>query len=126
MRIHLRVWRRVRILTLSAAVATCAVGVAHALEDCGNHVGSPAYKACTTRNMAVIDGWIEESKKCNAGFPRLRIGMSDADVVRAVCIPDHINSTVTLSGKREQWVYANGGYLYFEDGQLVAIQSRSW
>lgn len=36
--------------------------------------------------------------------------------------PNHINRTIYGSGVREQWVY-NGGYLYFEDGILTAIQN---
>lgn len=36
--------------------------------------------------------------------------------------PDHINRTIRSSGVREQWVY-DGGYLYFEDGILTAIQN---
>lgn len=35
--------------------------------------------------------------------------------------PRDINRTTTVWGVREQWVY-DSGYLYFEDGKLIAIQ----
>lgn len=38
--------------------------------------------------------------------------------------PQTINSTITSSGKREQWVYGDGDYLYFKNGILDAIQVR--
>jgi hypothetical protein len=36
--------------------------------------------------------------------------------------PRDINKTTTASGVREQWVYGDGKYLYFENGILTAIQ----
>lgn len=36
--------------------------------------------------------------------------------------PEKINKTTTASGVREQWVYGEGRYLYFENGVLTAIQ----
>ncbi|MGS2778744.1 hypothetical protein ACVBAX_15360 [Robertmurraya sp. GLU-23] len=37
--------------------------------------------------------------------------------------PQSINTTTSSYGSREQWVYGNGNYLYFEDGILVTIQN---
>jgi hypothetical protein len=37
--------------------------------------------------------------------------------------PNDINRTITAYGTREQWVYGNGNYLYFEDGILTSIQN---
>lgn len=37
--------------------------------------------------------------------------------------PAKINRTTTVRGVREQWVYPSGGYLYFDDGVLTAIQN---
>lgn len=38
--------------------------------------------------------------------------------------PESINTTTSHSGTREQWVYSNGNYLYFENGVLTTIQER--
>lgn len=38
--------------------------------------------------------------------------------------PQTINSTITASGRREQWVYGDGDYLYFKNGILEGIQVR--
>jgi hypothetical protein len=38
--------------------------------------------------------------------------------------PQTINSTITSSGRREQWVYGDGDYLYFRNGILETIQVR--
>jgi hypothetical protein len=57
---------------------------------------------------------------------RCKSDWSDDTVLRAMkCAPDHINSTTTQMHDREQWVLRGGGYLYFEDGALVAIQARN-
>lgn len=37
--------------------------------------------------------------------------------------PLNINRTETINSVREQWVYPNNNYLYFEDGYLISIQS---
>jgi len=36
--------------------------------------------------------------------------------------PQSINRTTTAQGIREQWVYGQRHYLYFENGGLTAIQ----
>lgn len=36
--------------------------------------------------------------------------------------PQKVNRTVSSSGVSEQWVYAGGNYLYFQDGVLRTIQ----
>ena len=38
--------------------------------------------------------------------------------------PQTINATITPSGRREQWVYGDGDYLYFKNGILDSIQVR--
>ena len=38
------------------------------------------------------------------------------------CRPDHINSTETDSGTRDQSVFRDLGNLYFQNGRLVAKQ----
>lgn len=71
--------------------------------------------------------WVREDPKrakCQDVSPQ--IGWSDDTVLRALaCAPDHINSTVSVNGTKEQWVYGVGNYLYFdESGYLVAMQLR--
>jgi hypothetical protein len=65
--------------------------------------------------------WTRE-RKC-AGEPR--IGMTEIEAREAWCRPDHVNSTETLGRTREQWVFYRRGYLYFDNGRLVAIQHDS-
>lgn len=36
--------------------------------------------------------------------------------------PARVNTTITAKGRREQWVYESGNYLYFENGILTIIQ----
>jgi hypothetical protein len=43
-------------------------------------------------------------------------------VLRVWCEPWKVNTTETAFGVREQWVYRDRGYLYFENGRLVAVQ----
>jgi hypothetical protein len=54
-----------------------------------------------------------------------RIGMRAVQVVNSCWgSPDHINRTETLGHVREQWVYPALGYLYLDDGVVVAMQTR--
>jgi hypothetical protein len=61
-------------------------------------------------------------KIIEADHAHLTIGMSEVDAMGGLGIPDHVNTTQTAKGTREQWVYPDIGYLYFADGKLVAIQ----
>jgi hypothetical protein len=49
-------------------------------------------------------------------------GMSQDDVVASWGKPEHVNTTITASGRHEQWVYGNQ-YVYFDDGRVSAVQS---
>jgi hypothetical protein len=50
------------------------------------------------------------------------VGMSQDDVAASSWgRPKQINRTTTARGTEEQWVY-DGGYLYFENGRLTAVQ----
>jgi hypothetical protein len=53
----------------------------------------------------------------------VRIGMTEAMVREAWGEPDHVNSTITASGRSEQWVYGESQYIYLETGRVTAIQS---
>ncbi|MDP4077889.1 hypothetical protein [Acidovorax sp. A1169] len=57
--------------------------------------------------------------------PTLSVGMRADDVLNSDWgSPQHVNKTTTQYGTREQWVYRNGNYLYFENGRLSGIQTR--
>lgn len=68
----------------------------------------------------------------NANFGRIvsGAGMTRDQVLTVIGYrPDSINSTITSSGVREQWVYRNGWlgnygtiYLYFKNGILISMQ----
>lgn len=52
------------------------------------------------------------------------IGMSKEDVIASSWgRPQRINKTTNAYGTSEQWVYGNGGYLYFDNDSLVSIQN---
>lgn len=79
------------------------------------------------KRFAEIDAHWEHEKKCAAGKPE--IGMTKDEAVKAWCQPWRVNTDQTAFGVREQWVYGEEGYtrgyLYFENGRLVAIQRRN-
>ena len=54
---------------------------------------------------------------------KVRIGMTSEMCRLGWGKPNKINRTTTTYCVREQWVYGNGNYLYFEDGVLTAIQN---
>lgn len=100
------------------------------LDECKMFTGDPrvlkVYEAAT---IAVT----KETERANAKAERLakierkkagvHIGMSQNEVVDSMWgRPRKINRTTRASGTHEQWVY-DGGYLYFEDGILTAIQN---
>lgn len=53
------------------------------------------------------------------------VGMTKEEVLMSSWgRPQHVNSTTTSRGTREQWVYGGGNYLYFdESGRLTTIQN---
>ncbi len=61
------------------------------------------------------------AKKRNEG---VSIGMVPADALASSWgKPKKVNRTTRASGVREQWVYGNGNYLYFDNGVLTSIQN---
>lgn len=53
----------------------------------------------------------------------VRIGMTKEEVLQSSWgRPRSVNKTTFAWGTREQWVY-DGGYLYFDDDKLTAIQN---
>jgi hypothetical protein len=67
----------------------------------------------------------EKAAKAKAARPGVRIGMTQDQVINGSNWgkPQKINRTTTRYGTREQWVYGDGNYLYFEDGVLTSIQN---
>ena len=64
----------------------------------------------------------EKAKKKQQG---VRIGMSKQDVLDSSWgKPTKINKSVYSWGTKEQWVYPNYNYLYFENGKLTSIQTN--
>lgn len=57
--------------------------------------------------------------------PTAKIGMTEEQVIKNTLWgePSSKNFMTTKYGTREQWVYDNVGYLYFENGKVVGIQS---
>ncbi|MGS2779879.1 hypothetical protein ACVBAX_21310 [Robertmurraya sp. GLU-23] len=54
----------------------------------------------------------------------VKIGMTKDEVLNSSWgKPDSINTTTSVYGNSEQWVYGNGNYLYFENEVLVTIQN---
>lgn len=55
----------------------------------------------------------------------ITLGLTDQEVLYKTSWgkPKIINKTETINFVREQWVYPNNNYLYFEDGYLTSIQS---
>ncbi|MFI2856782.1 hypothetical protein ACH6EH_06545 [Paenibacillus sp. JSM ZJ436] len=51
------------------------------------------------------------------------IGLTATEVLTSTWgKPQKKNTTTTKNGKREQWVYGSGRYIYLEDGIVTAIQ----
>jgi hypothetical protein len=51
------------------------------------------------------------------------IGMTkDEELTKGWCGKHRVNTTETAAGTREQWVFPDLGYLYFENSRLVTIQ----
>ncbi len=65
-----------------------------------------------------------EEQRRQAAKPSPRIGMTRRQVVNDTNWgrPYDINRTTSGSGVREQWVYGNRRYLYFDNGVLTVIQ----
>lgn len=66
----------------------------------------------------------EAKDKAAARKKGVSIGMTREQVVGSSWgRPEHVNTTRTSYGVREQWVYGSRNYLYFQDGILTTIQN---
>lgn len=52
----------------------------------------------------------------------VHIGMKPQEAIKAWGRPYDVHRTRSASGTREQWVYGNSHYLYFDNGVLTVIQ----
>ena len=67
-------------------------------------------------------GALEKQKKKSEG---ISLGMTTQDVVDSSWgRPERINRTTGYNVNRQQWVYGNGNYLYFEHDILTSMQTR--
>jgi hypothetical protein len=75
---------------------------------------------------AELKSRIAAMEGCIRSLYSVKIGDTERAVQAAMpCKPDHINTTVTAAGAREQWVFeflSKNFYLYFENGRLAAKQ----
>jgi hypothetical protein len=87
------------------------------------------------KEAAAYDARIAHHRAVCAAKPKASIGMTEAEVrVSNWGAPVSVNTTELAGGERAQWVYFSGpcdapekasswrGYLYFDNGKLVAIQ----
>jgi len=76
-------------------------------------------KPATIKPQKEVSLSAEEIKKLLTN-KEVRIGMTAEQVIRLCGKPNRINESVNARGKNEQWVYASGTYLYFENGILTS------
>lgn len=143
-----------KLLIAAVAVFAAIAGTAHADLSCRGEAYHGRHEECTRgvwlnqfisdfvrrhryeiedviRDAVALD-WFDAREDWMRSHPNsAEIGMS-AEEVRGDTEwgpPFHINRTQTAFGTREQWVYKwpDGGFLgflYFENGRLVAIQRQ--
>jgi len=95
------------------------------------------YEVCLDANAADFERKLQQaraaaSQESQAQQAKLRlpfptVGMTAGQVRTGTMLgqPKAVNSTEHRRGRREQWVYDGGTYLYFENGVPTAIQSRN-
>ena len=72
-----------------------------------------------------IENIIRTAREEMARRPGVKIGMTADQVIKRTHwgAPLRVHRTTTDGGTREQWVYGDSNYLYFENGRLVTIQN---
>lgn len=87
-----------------------------------NNIGEPLPEV--VGYISKLKKEIEDRKKGSKGKFGVSAGMTKDVVLKSSWgKPQKINTTTSASGNREQWVYGNGNYLYFENDILVSIQT---
>jgi hypothetical protein len=54
----------------------------------------------------------------------IQVGMLTSEVRAAWGKPNHVNTSMYASGTREQWVYSDTSYVYFEDGVMTSLHQQ--
>jgi len=54
---------------------------------------------------------------------KIKVGMSERQLLLSWGKPQRINKTVSASGVQEQWIYGSGRYVYMQNGTLTSYQS---
>jgi hypothetical protein len=142
-------FKKLRHFALAALLAVTITAPAAAQVDCGyKPFGDPAklraYAKCKEADAAFYTDALPKSirldeakdarreankieeERARAKKPGAKIGMTAPQVINETDWgpPEHINSTTTGGGLHKQWVYPGSQYLYFENSQLVSIQTR--
>lgn len=114
----------------NAALAALALlaAPAWAVNKCTQPDGAVVFQdapcAVLSKKAEPVKIW---DSKLTDGGGKVRIGMSEEEVLRAWGKPDAVNTTVTAMGVSKQLVYGRGlrrqQYLYIENGVLRTIQS---
>ncbi|TDK63540.1 hypothetical protein [Sapientia aquatica] len=114
----------------SDQLASCDVEIAKYQELKASQEKEKAELEVKAEEKAVADNAemdkYEAARAKRASLPGVKLGMSEKQVINKTSwgAPTDVNTTITASGKREQWVYGeHGGYLYFTNGILTAIQN---
>lgn len=55
---------------------------------------------------------------------KIAIGMTAQMVRFSWGEPEHVNTTLTAAGRREQWVYADRSYVYLDNDRVTSIQTQ--
>lgn len=117
-----------RVTHMALAALVFAVSPVWAVNKCTLADGAVVFQdqACsaTTAKAEPVKIW---DSKLTDGGGKVRIGMTEEEVLRAWGKPDAVNSTITAMGVSKQLVYGQGlrrqQYLYIENGVLRTIQS---
>ncbi len=84
---------------------------------------SAAFEQSMKALVAVAQICKIEMENCGRGSAHLGMTASEA-IHTSWCFPDKTNTTETAGHIREQWIYPSRGYLYFDNGRLIAIQEE--
>lgn len=108
------------------ALACAAAAPAWAVNKCTVN-GKVVYQdaPCSTQSQKAEPMKVWDSRLVDGGG-KVRVGMTEEEVIRAWGKPSHVNTTITAAGTRKQLVYGSSGerqYLYLDEGVLTSIQT---
>lgn len=106
-----------------ALLVTCPAWAINKCTVDGKAVFQDAPCGLEAKKSETVKVW---DSKLTDGGGKVRIGMTEDEVIRAWGKPDHVNKTITSSGTRKQLVFGTSSkrqYLYIDDGVLTSIQT---